>query len=320
MEQINNWLQDDDILDQLGDFSRLLQRSIEWPETPVDAIGVFIDETSLRYEKPLVDLDWDLVYKQRVLGLSHCGVPFRVHLLDDLELDNMPEYKCCLFLNAFYSNADREALIGEKVHRDGRTAVWMIAPGFCHASEGLSLKSMRRLTGFDFAKYDVSWEQWVTISDFTHPITRGLAHDFTYGSNARIGPVFYADDPDATILGRRLLFQGRHEPALVIKEHDTHRGIYSAAPLLPSDLLRNIARYAGCHVYTETNDVVMAGHGLVTYHTAAPGIRTLALPEPATIHDLFTGECLGTDVQEIPLWFQAPGTRVLTTLPPDSFR
>ena len=29
------------------------------------------------------------------------------------------------------------------------------------------------------------------------------------------------------------------------------------APLLPADLLRNIARYAGCHIYTEENDVVI---------------------------------------------------------------
>ena len=320
MEQINNWLQDEAILDQLGEFNRLLQRSIEWPETPVDPIGVFIDEESIRYERPLINLDWDLIYKQRVFGLSHCGVPFRVHLLDDLFLDNMPNYRCYMFLNAFYMNGEREAVIRQKVQGDGATAVWMIAPGFCHATDGLSLESMRRLTGITFAKENVNWEQWITLTDFTHPVTRGLAHDLTYGSNAHIGPVFYVKDPGVTVLGKRLLFQGRHEPALALKDLGTYRSIYSAAPLLPADLLRNIARYAGCHVYTEENDVVMVGRGLITYHTAAPGQRTLMLPGPATVHDVFTGECLAEGQRQVGLSFAEPGTKVLTTLAPEMWR
>ncbi len=320
MEQIRNWLQDDALLDQIGDYSRLLQRALEWPETPISPIGVFIDEQSIPYEKPLIDLDWDLVYKQRIFGLAHCGVPVRIHLLDDLTLANMPDYRCNLFLNAFYMNPEREALIRNTVQRDGKTSIWMIAPGFCHAADGLSLESMRRLTGIQFAKDDVPWEQWVTISDFTHPITRGLPHDLYYGSGARIGPAFYVNDPDVAVLGRRLHMQGRHEPALVVKEMGDYRSVYSAAPMLPSSLMRGIARNAGCHVYTEDNDVVLAGHGLIVYHTGAPGPRTLRLPERATVHDLFTGECLGEGVDALTLPFDTPDTRVLTTLPPSMWR
>jgi len=252
--------------------------------------------------------------------LSHCGVPFRVHLFDDLRLDNMPEYKCYLFLNLFYADADRETLIRRTLQRDGKTAIWMVAPGFCHAVDGLSLQSMRRMTGIEVAKDDVSWEQWVTITDFTHPITRGLAHDLTYGSSARIGPCFHVVDPDATVLGRRLMFQGRHEPAFVEKQFAAHRSIYSAVPLLPADLLRGIARHAGCHVYTDANDVVMVGRGLITYHTAAPGARVLRLPAAATVHDMFEGTCLTENATELTLTFAEPGTKVLTTLDPSLWR
>ncbi|MHB9026912.1 MAG: hypothetical protein ACYC7E_22485 [Armatimonadota bacterium] len=319
-DQGGDWYTEGPIMKQLGEFNRLLQRSLEWPESPVDAIGVFIDEESLRYEKPLIDLDWDLIYKQRIFGLSHCGVPFRVHLLDDLALANMPDYKCNLFLNAFYLNPERQALVHNAMQRDGKTAVWMIAPGFCHQTEGLSLASMERLTGMEFAKYDAAWEAWTTLSNFTHPITSGLPHDLTYGSNIRLGPSFYVDDPAATTLGKRLLFQGRHEPALAVKEFGKYRSIYSASPLLPADLLRGIARYAGCHVYTEENDVVMAGRGLITYHTAAPGPRTVTLPEPATVYDIFSGEKLAEECRAFTLDFTAPGTRVLTILPPELWR
>ena len=320
MEQVRNWLHDDFILDQLGEFNRLLQRSIEWPETPVDPIGVFIDEESIRYEKPLIDLDWELICKQRFLGLSHCGVPYRVHLLEDLTLANMPEYKCYLFLNTFYMNPERETMLREAVQREGKTAIWMIAPGFCHATEGLSLESMARLTGIRFAKHDAAWDSWTTLTDFTHPITRRLPVDLVYGASARIGPILYVDDPEATVLGKRLLYEGRHEASLAVKEFGTYRSIFSGAPQLPGSMLREIARYAGCHVYAEKNDVVMAGRGLITYHTAAPGSRTLTLPEPATVYDLFTGRLLGENVRKIRLSFAKPGTRVLTTLAPELWR
>jgi hypothetical protein len=128
------------------------------------------------------------------------------------------------------------------------------------------------------------------------------------------------DDPDATVLGRRLLFQGRHEPALVVKEQDTWHSLYSAVPLLPSDLLRSIARYAGCHVYTEDNDVVMVGRGLITYHTAAPGERTVMLPSTADLYDLFTGDLLAKQADHATLTFDVPGTKVLTTLPREMWK
>ena len=105
-----------------------------------------------------------------------------------------------------------------------------------------------------------------------------------------------------------------YEPALALKEFPEYRSLYSSVPLLPAGLLRNMARYAGCHVYTEDNDVVMAGRGLITYHTVAPGPRTVRLPEPATVWDLFSGECLGESVSEVALKFEQPGTKVLTTL------
>ena len=320
MEQVHDWLHEDYILDQLGEFNRLLQRSLEWPETPVDPIGVFVDEESIRYEKPFIDLDWELICKQRFLGLSHCGVPYRVHLLDDLSLGNMPDYKCYLFLNTFYMTPEREAMLREAVQRDGKTAVWMIAPGFCHETEGLSLGSMERLTGIHFDKHDAAWDSWTTLTDFTHPITRRLPTDLVYGASARIGPIFYVDDPGAQVLGRRLLYEGRHEASLAVKEFGTHRSMFSGAPQLPGSLLREIARYAGCHVYAEKGDVVMAGRGLITYHTAAPGSRTLRLPEPATVYDLFSGKLLGENVDRIRLRFSEPGTRVLTTLAPELWR
>jgi len=73
-------------------------------------------------------------------------------------------------------------------------------------------------------------------------------------------------------------------------------------------------------VYTEENDVVLAGRGPMTYHPASPGERSVFLPAPATVRDLFTRELLGESVTEIGLDFPQPGTRVLTTLPPEYWR
>ena len=34
--------------------------------------------------------------------------------------------------------------------------------------------------------------------------------------------------------------------------------VYSSAPILPAALLRNIARAAGCNIYSDADDVVYA--------------------------------------------------------------
>ena len=188
---------------------------------------------------------------------------------------------------------------------------------------------MSVLTGINLAE-DMSYgELHVDVTQLDHPIIRGLPKGLAYGTDERaediiryydhriylkdprdpglerdlpgfrISPRFYADDPEATVLG--LLRAGIDKPGLVLKKQDSWTSIYSAAPIVPSALLRGIARQAGVHIYSEADDVVCANKHFLSLYAPRAGKRTINLPQRATVIDVLSGAVIAEDVTEFPL-------------------
>ena len=106
---------------------------------------------------------------------------------------------------------------------------------------------MTDLTGFRFGKGDHAWGPLMHITDFEHPITRGLPQDLFWGTNSRIGPLFHLEDPEARRSWARWSTRwGAASRALGSRDCSRGRGmwtsIYIAAPNVPAPVLRGIAR------------------------------------------------------------------------------
>jgi hypothetical protein len=80
--------------------------------------------------------------------------------------------------------------------------------------------------------------------------------------------------------------------AVAAKKTVDGTSVYAGLLQLPAGLLRSLARRAGVHLYSEDDDVVMAGNGFVAIHASAAGTKTLRLPEPGALTDAVTGEDL----------------------------
>jgi len=150
----------------------------------------------------------------------------------------------------------------------------------------------------------------VEVTSYEHPYTRSLSRSFAYGTDLnvaeikryfdhrlylkdpsdptlkrdvpgfRIQPRFYGDDAEATVLGR---LAGIDRPGLLVKTMPGWTSVYSSAPILPASLLRNIARAAGCHIYSDVGDVVYANRNFVALYAPGGGSRTLRLPRAARV-------------------------------------
>jgi hypothetical protein len=138
-----------------------------------------------------------------------------------------------------------------------------------------------------------------------HALTDGLAGG-AYGVEHKNSPACYADDPDATVLGA--LPDGH--AGLVVRQHPGWTAIYSAAPLMPTPLLRRIAEVGRVHFYTPPGDVVWATKDLVGVSVHQAGPRTITLPRPAVVTDLYTGAQLGDDQRSFRADFGDRATRV----------
>ena len=295
----------------LKQFQEIGTFALELDRSPSAEIAVLLDDESFYYESIDNDLDVPLVFQQRLWGLPRLGAPADYYLLNDFLEGRLPPYKLYILLNPWHLDDARRSALAQQLHRDGRVALWIYAPGYI--KDEPSLDHMEELTGFRFGKGEHPWGPQVHILDFEHPITEGLAEDFSWGTNARLGPVFHLEDEEARVLGQVVYSQGRCLPGLGVKELGSWRSVYAAAPNLPAPLLRGLARYAGVHLYSEARDVLYATPQLLAVHTVGGGARQFRLPgEAEVVYDLFAQEevaagCKAFEV-ELPkrsttLWF-----------------
>ncbi|MFH1570537.1 MAG: hypothetical protein ABIL09_21285, partial [Gemmatimonadota bacterium] len=181
-----------------------------------------------------------------------------------------------------------------------------------------------RLTGFRFDIYPHNYPRRVLISNFDHPITRGLDAATLYGSSLAFGPVLLPADGDGTELGAAWISRGNnYQVGLAVKEvgkgaagsgapggrgPGDYASVFTAAIHLPAGLWRGLARHAGAHVYLEENDVLVADGRVVGVHSLKSGRRRLRLPGPCRVRNLITGEGPGAATQEIEFELRAPET------------
>jgi hypothetical protein len=184
-----------------------------------------------------------------------------------------------------------------QLRKDGHVALWIYAPGYLE--DGPSVDHMRDLTGFKFAMGKQPWGPLMHIADFAHPITKDLPHEFFWGTNNKLSPIFYLDDPAAHVLGQVVFSQGNCKPGMGVKAFPGWTSIYVAAPNLPAPVLRGIAGFAGVHLYSHDGDVLYAARNLLSVHTVSGGERTFRLPRrEEEVYDLFGRNRVARDTSE----------------------
>jgi hypothetical protein len=224
-----------------------------------------------------------------------------------LELPNFPKHRVFYFPNLFRVDDKRLALLRHKVFRDGNVVVWGPGSGISDG-ERIGTESAARLTGFQFEMIDANAPRRILISNFEHPITRGLAPDTVIGGPLPYGPVLLPTD--GTELGLAWAKGGFNHVGMSLKSFGDYTAVFMTAVNLPANLWRNLARFAGAHVYSETNDVLVADSSVVALHSIQSGRKRIALPGEYRVRDVITGLEIGSQMREITFDLTAPDTRV----------
>jgi len=326
---------DDQIIRLLGDLKKVDEKYLEADKRSNADIAVVLDEASFTYFGDGEPLFNALLTAQKQWELGFIGAPWDPCLLTDMANPKLRDYKLYIFLNTFRATPEQRAAIHARLKRNGATVVWVYAPGYI--GEKLSVDYMQDLTGIRLAESDSAGELHVDITAYDHAYTKSLPNGFAYGSDVnvaniirwydhqiylkdprdpslqrdlpgfRINPRFWSDEPEAKVLGR---LAGLDKPGLVVKKQPGWTSVYSSAPVLPATLLRNIARAAGCHIYSEANDVVYANRNFLCIYAPGGGTRTIRLPEESRVVDLLENRIVSEGTKEFPLTM-APNSTVL---------
>jgi hypothetical protein len=115
---------------------------------------------------------------------------------------------------------------------------------------------------------------------------------------------------DGTELGLAWAKGGYNHMGMSVKRFDEYTAVFMTAVNLPAHLWRNLARYAGAHVYSESNDVLVADSSIVALHSIQSGAKRIRLPGTSRVRDVITGREIGSGLREIVFDLVAPETRV----------
>ena len=297
-----------EVMETFRRFLEVGQHHLSLPDRSSAAeVAMVIDAEDWFYRSTLNNFDIPN-WRQRTWGIVRMGTPVDCLLLSDLLEGRAGEYKLYFFKNACHFSASDRERIKALLRRDGKVSLWVYAPGF--VDEDLSVAHCYDLTGI---KLDMTARQWgahIYLSNFSHPITRNLPTSTFWGTDMRLGPLFTVEDPEALTLGTVVTSCGRCEPGFVIREHGDWASVYSAAPALPPGVLREVARYAGVHIYSESEDVLYADHNYVALHTVRGGLKTIRLPHRASVWEVFSDRQVGRDCSEFTDLMEAGSTHL----------
>ncbi len=295
--------------------TRLLDLAPSIPHRETEhAIAMIVDDTAPWLEDGTSGYENLACIWQRVLGLSHCGIPYRIYLLSDLEKENMPAYGAYYFPNLFEMNEQRLELLQRQVLADGRLAIFGPATGISSGKE-LSAEWATRLLGVEMEMVPDKQALRRVILQGPHPIAQALPASLTYGEGLGYGPILIpakgaVESAGAQRLGWATGYWQVNRPGLFVNNRGTHKVAWTSALPMPAGLLRELARWGGCHVWCEEDDVVYASDTVAAIHTVKAGPRRLALPTARPVWDLLSGEKLGESLSAIDLELATPETRV----------
>ncbi len=164
-------------------------------------------------------------------GLQSMGVPYDVCCSCEAESLNLDKYKLIIFFDAFdIVSVD----FIQKLKNEDKTVLWIYGPDYLNNE----LAGMQNATEINLVKL---------IGDETEVYTQ-------FGKikpDSLPQPRFFIEDNDVMPLG---IYPNTEKVAIGMKRFGSWTSIYSAVGSLCGNILRNIARIAGVHIYSDDND------------------------------------------------------------------
>jgi hypothetical protein len=269
----------------------------------------------------------------RNLEWHRLGAPYDLWLLDDLiESVELDRYKVVVFPAQLALTAGQRRAIREKFEKNGRTLVWMYAPGVFR-SKGAHLDisdGNTDICGFTLEKETaphtlVMKPDKAAFKDFfgcdaveerlgwsNTPLYGGFSYKIDYANPKPIPPqVFEArfmvkDQPGMTILAR---YEEGGAPAAAVRKFPHHVSVFWGAGILNVSAFRAIVAAAGVHLYTDRPAVVYASDNFGMVHLKESGPVRVKLPRKVKrITDLTDGGIIAHDTDSFTVDPGAKGT------------
>ena len=268
-----------------------------------------ISEVALIYDEESYFLvsdkaNQELIEVFRYYEVDRVGTPIDRYLHNDMDYDEMPDYKLYIFVNTLYlSDSEREA-IHRKLRKNNASALFLYGSGVVNPDKTpmFSLDHIAQLTSIACTREDGIFDGKFRLAEGCF-LTRNLPDDEIYGAyrhvmsfnasghfgklrelTSNLFPLLYPSDTEAEPLG---FYLDSEHPAFVRKMADGFTSYLCGVKSLTADIVREIAREAGCHIYSDSEDVFYIGRRFLTHHASKGGEKIIHLPLMAKVSDAY---------------------------------
>jgi hypothetical protein len=192
----------------------------------------------------------------------------------------------------------------------------MYAPGFIDPSAEVaqSTEHMKDLTGFNIEMINEKFDPVFRYNGESHEISDRLDKRELFGRLERkrycclgvpneytiappyLYPLFYPSDESATVIAH---FLTSPHPAVAVKKLDSYTSVFYGSKFIDSKSLRQIARFAGCHIWSESDDTVYANDSYVTHHASSTGRKKLYFKKKVSPYEVYEKRFYAEGVTEL---------------------
>ncbi len=299
------WFIDPEIQAFASHIKRVYDHALTLPDRgPSSQIAVFYHGETLTGQDifaPTAQINIPIGRSTLVNGVQRIGAPYDFYNLADIpvlaERGLLDQYRMCLMLNPFYLTPEERGWL-KILKSNDRTLVWLWAPGMGGSDRSPSADSVAQTVGIPGIKaLDRGSTLAYRIAAADHPLLAGIAAGqelsvMPFGPGATwakfgndVRPLVHVDPqtaPDDVVMLGNWVVDGEERAdlgAFCVRELDGWRSVYAAVPYLTPELMRNIARWSGVHIYREGTEVTYADRHFAAIHTGAePATGELRLP------------------------------------------
>ena len=280
------WWKDSALMEEAGRELRLARDLMETPFEPVADVLLVYDTECFYYLSPMYmgvyhqSNHWERTetlsfeaLNETIADAYRSGAVFDTVHLADLPRIDLSSFKAVVFAFTPYLSDEDADFIRNTVMDGKRIIVWVYAPGYTDGNT-LDVNRISNIVGMTIEYSTVNLPPQLLLRENSLRSGFPEIRVNTVIQDAWTEPTFQVVDPDAEPFG---YYGGSREIALARKQVGSTPVWYCALPLRNPDVMRELFRQAGCHIYNEKNDPLHACGKVFWIHTETGGFREILL-------------------------------------------
>ncbi len=323
-----DWYDEPEILNLFAEQQEIAKFAYSLDRTKKNEIAIFYDNESVHLVSDYTDkLVLDFF---RTSDIHRIGAPVDYYFHDDISNPNMPDYKLYIMLNCYcLTDKEREDIIA-KARKNNATILWMYAPGYVNtdADRVMDIKNIEKTVGMNIGEYEGTIFPNFRVDSASHKSVEMAKLDKEYGFIDRnvhsniwmrqteielpfVNPGFYIKEDDGVeVLGR---YCADKKPAYALKKMDGYISAYCTTQVIRNDLIASLAKYSGCHIFTDSEDILFANENFVCIHASYTGKRRIYFKKLCTPYEVYEKKNYGENVEYVDLDLKLGETKMFYT-------